>query len=205
MPLPNVKKFYKFWFEFNSWREFSQYDEYDVSEACDRYERRYMEQENKRCRAKYVKAERARILRLVELAHDNDPRIRKEREEIEAEKQRKRDEIRARKQAAAKVKEDAIRKRQEEREAEERAKQEGIEAAARAKKAADLAYKNAVKELITLCEETLAGTNYDRFWVEGKQRTLFQTIEKLQVFQEKITEIKAREDLDQAGRVQIFE
>lgn len=122
MPLPNVKKFYKFWFEFNSWREFSQYDEYDVTEAEDRYERRYMEQENKRCRAKYVKLERQRILKLVELAYDNDPRIRKEREEIEAEKQRKKDEIRARKQAAAKVKEDAIRKRQEEREAEERAK-----------------------------------------------------------------------------------
>ncbi len=45
-----------------------------------------MEQENKRCRAKYVKAERARIMRLVELAYNNDPRIRKEREEIEAEK-----------------------------------------------------------------------------------------------------------------------
>jgi len=33
MPMPNVKKFYKFWFEFNSWREFSQYDEYDTVEA----------------------------------------------------------------------------------------------------------------------------------------------------------------------------
>ena len=57
-----------------------------MNEAEDRYERRYMEQENKRRRAKYVKAERARILKLVETAYDNDPRIRKEREEIEAEK-----------------------------------------------------------------------------------------------------------------------
>lgn len=43
MPLPNVKKFYKFWDDFNSWREFSQYDEFDTDEAQDRYERRYME------------------------------------------------------------------------------------------------------------------------------------------------------------------
>ena len=62
-----------------------------------------MEQENKRCRAKYDKKERARIFRLVETAYDNDPRIRKEREEIEAEKQRKREEVRQRKMAAAKA------------------------------------------------------------------------------------------------------
>ena len=33
MPLPNVKKFYKFWDSFQTWREFSQYDEYDTAEA----------------------------------------------------------------------------------------------------------------------------------------------------------------------------
>ena len=66
-----------------------------------------MEQENKRCRAKYDKKERARIFRLVETAYDNDPRIRKEREEIEAEKQRKREEVRQRKMAAAKAIEEA--------------------------------------------------------------------------------------------------
>mmetsp|Transcript_41792 Transcript_41792/g.55083 ORF Transcript_41792/g.55083 Transcript_41792/m.55083 type:complete len:362 (+) Transcript_41792:301-1386(+) len=180
MPLANVKKFYKFWFEFDSWREFSQYDEYDTNEAQDRYERRYMEQENKRCRAKYVKAERARILRLVELANDNDPRIRKEREEIEAEKQRKKDEIRARKQAAAQAKTDALKKKEDEKAALARQKQEEAEAAAKAKKASDIAYKTGIKELIALCVETLVGTTFDRFWVEGKQRMLFQTLDKVQ-------------------------
>ena len=58
MPIANVKKFYKFWDDFKSWREFSQYDEYDTDEAQDRYERRYMDAENKRHRKKYEKKER---------------------------------------------------------------------------------------------------------------------------------------------------
>ena len=45
-----------------------------------------MEQENKRARKKYEKAERTRLLKLFNLAYENDPRIRKEAEEIEAEK-----------------------------------------------------------------------------------------------------------------------
>lgn len=86
MPLPNVKKFYKFWNDFKSWREFSQYHEYDTDEAQDRYERRYMQNENRRVSAKYEKTERARIIRLVDNAYNNDPRIQKELQEAEAEK-----------------------------------------------------------------------------------------------------------------------
>lgn len=85
-PLAEVKKFYKFWQNFKSWREFSQYDEYDVTEAEDRYERRAMEQENKRARKKYETEERKRLFTLFERAYDNDPRIRAELAEIEAEK-----------------------------------------------------------------------------------------------------------------------
>ena len=51
-----------------------------------------MEQENKRARAKYEKAERQRLFKLCEMAHDNDPRIKRELAEIEAEKQRKKEE-----------------------------------------------------------------------------------------------------------------
>ena len=32
-PIKEVHRFYKFWDNFKSWREFSQYDEYDTSEA----------------------------------------------------------------------------------------------------------------------------------------------------------------------------
>jgi DnaJ family protein C protein 2 len=48
MDIEALKKFFRFWDNFDSWRCFSQYDEYDTSEAQDRYERRYMEKENKK-------------------------------------------------------------------------------------------------------------------------------------------------------------
>ena len=79
-PLAEVKKFYRYWDNFDTWREFSQYDEYDPTEASDRYERRYMEQENKKLRATHEKKERARLIKLAQTAYDNDPRIKRERE-----------------------------------------------------------------------------------------------------------------------------
>ena len=48
-----------------------------------------MESENKKVRAKYEKKERARLIRLSETCYNNDPRIKKELEEAEAERQRK--------------------------------------------------------------------------------------------------------------------
>ena len=74
-PIEQVHKFYKFWDNFDTWREFSQYDEYDPREAADRYERRYMEKENKRIRDKHMKKERKRLIELVEVAYKTDPRI----------------------------------------------------------------------------------------------------------------------------------
>ena len=55
---------------FQSWRDFSLYDEYNLKEAESRLEKRWMEKENKKIREKYVKEERARINRLVSLAKD---------------------------------------------------------------------------------------------------------------------------------------
>jgi len=60
-PIEEVFKFYKFWDDFKTWREFSQYDEYDPEEGEDRYERRWMEQQNKKLREKHVKQERKRL------------------------------------------------------------------------------------------------------------------------------------------------
>lgn len=50
-PMVEVHKFYKFWNDFKSWRDFSQYDEHSadkIENAGDRYERRHMEKENKK-------------------------------------------------------------------------------------------------------------------------------------------------------------
>lgn len=88
-PMEEVYKFYKYWDNFETWREFSQFDEYDPREAADRYEKRYMENENKRIRSKYMKKERARLIKLIDLAYKLDPRIKKVKQEEEAEKQRK--------------------------------------------------------------------------------------------------------------------
>lgn len=104
--MADVKKFYKYWDNFDTWREFSQYDEYDPTEAQDRYERRYMEQENKKLRAVHEKKERARLIKLSELAYNNDPRIKRERELIELEKQRKKEEKREAKAKEAKAREE---------------------------------------------------------------------------------------------------
>ena len=92
--LKDVNKFYKYWDNFDTWREFSQYDEYDPAEAGDRYERRYMEQENKKLRAVHEKKERARLIKLSEMAYNNDPRIKRQQELEEAEKLRKKQEKR---------------------------------------------------------------------------------------------------------------
>ena len=59
--------------------------------------------------------------------------------------------------------------------------------------------------MIELCTETLAGSNYDRFWVEANQRKLFQTREKTEACLNKLEEIKAREDVDGPGKISLFE
>jgi DnaJ homolog subfamily C member 2 len=77
--IAEVDEFYKFWFSFKSWRDFSQYDEYDVQEAADRYEARWMEHENRKFRAEYEREERRRVNELVTRSYNHDPRIKAQR------------------------------------------------------------------------------------------------------------------------------
>lgn len=71
-----VEKFYDFWYfhnkqnrdNFQSWRDFSTFDGYNLKEAESRLEKRWMEKENKKIREKYIKEERARINKLVAIA-----------------------------------------------------------------------------------------------------------------------------------------
>jgi DnaJ family protein C protein 2 len=108
-PMDQVNKFYKYWDYFETWREFSQYYEYDPREAADRYEKRYMEKENKRVGDKYMKKERARLIKLVDLAYKNDPRIKKQKMEEELEKKRKKQEIRDKKDQERRLIEEKVR------------------------------------------------------------------------------------------------
>lgn len=66
--IKKVERFYEFWDKFDSWRDFSVFDEYNLDEAENRYERRYMEKENKKIKASHLKTERQRIMKLVENA-----------------------------------------------------------------------------------------------------------------------------------------
>lgn len=82
-----LQKFFTFWENLDSWRVFSQYDELDPTEAQDRYERRYMEKENKKGQQKYFKLERARLIKFVEMARKHHPMIIKEEAEAGAAKE----------------------------------------------------------------------------------------------------------------------
>lgn len=132
-PREQVEKFYNFWYDFESWREYSYLDEDEKDKGQDRDERRYIDKQNKAARAKLKKEEMARIRSLVDLAYDLDPRIAKFRND---DKEKKLAYKRA-KQEAAKAKqeeqerllkeaEEKARKEKEAAEAEEKAKQEAL-------------------------------------------------------------------------------
>lgn len=90
-PYPKVKAFYDFWWDFKSWRDFKGDDEHDLEQAESREERRWMEKENEKQKVVKRKEERARLLRLAEMAQKRDPRVKKyEQEQEEAKKQKKR-------------------------------------------------------------------------------------------------------------------
>ena len=86
-PLQKVKLFYKFWHNFQSWRDFSVEGEYDLEEATSRFEKRQMLKENKKMKASMKKEEKIRIDTLTNIAYKRDPRIIEEEKRLEKEKE----------------------------------------------------------------------------------------------------------------------
>lgn len=154
-PIETVFDFYQFWNRFESWREFSKYDEFkdgDIENASGRYEKRWMQKQNENIRAKKKKKEYERIAMLVQRAQKNDPRIRNHQREEQAEKERKRKE---REQQKLKKEREAAEALQREKEAEaqriaiEKAKAERERNERKQKKKL---LKRKVKTLMKYCE-----------------------------------------------------
>ena len=191
-PLDVVFKFYKYWDNFETWRDFSQFDEYDVREAGDRYERRYMEKENKKQGDKHMKKERIRLTKLVELAYKADPRIKRQKEEEELEKARKKQEVRDRKALQRKEIEDRDK-------AVEDAKQKEVDLKlGEEKRIKDerlketLRRRESVKQLAIVCESRIPdGCKFDKYWVAEFVKKI-KTIEQIDTYVQRLRDFNPK-------------
>jgi len=74
-PRSDVDSFYDFWYNYDSWREYSYLDEEEKEKGSFREERRWIDKQNKAARAKLKKEEMARIRQVVDNSYSCDPRI----------------------------------------------------------------------------------------------------------------------------------
>ncbi|XP_028810682.1 dnaJ homolog subfamily C member 2 [Denticeps clupeoides] len=173
-----VDNFYSFWYNFDSWREFSYLDEEEKEKAECRDERRWIEKQNRASRAQRKKEEMNRIRTLVDTAYGCDPRIKKFKEE---EKARKESEKKAKAEAKKKEQEEKDRARHAELEAARLAKakedEEAKQAAQLAKKEKDM-QKKAIKKERQKLRTTCKNWNY---FVDNEAESvkMMEEVEKL--------------------------
>ena len=151
-----VKEFYDFWYDFDSWRTFEYLDEDipDDNEARDH--KRHMEKKNANARRKRKTEDTARLRKVVDDCLASDERIKKFRQASSANRNKKKLEKEA---ATKKVEEERQKAKAEEerlkKEAEESAKNERAEG----KKAKEAA-KNAVKKNRRVLKSSVKDVNY---------------------------------------------
>nr|XP_054751426.1 dnaJ homolog subfamily C member 2-like isoform X1 [Lytechinus pictus] len=148
-----VNNFYNFWYDFQSWREFSYLDEEEKEKGECREERRWIDKQNRAERQRRKKEENARMRTLIDNAYACDPRIKRFKDE---EKERKAREKRAKQEA---VKAAALEKEKErlavleaERLAKEKEEEEAKAKAQAAKKEKEALKKAMRKERKALRE-----------------------------------------------------
>lgn len=102
-PIIQVNKFYEYWINFESWRDFTGFGcEYNPDDAGSRDEKRWMQKENKKKEENAKKNEMKRLINLVTLAQKLDPRIAADKKN----KKDAKDAIKQSKEAEAKQKAD---------------------------------------------------------------------------------------------------
>lgn len=169
-----VERFYSFWYDFKSWREYSYEDEEDKEKCSDRDERRFVDKMNKAERLRKKKEEMSRIRALVDLAYNNDPRIAKFKQE---DKERKLAAKRAKQSAAQARKEEEERLLKEAQLLKEQA--EAVERAKiEAKRQEREAQKRALKKERKVLRDTCKSNDY---YAENAEENLkhMQAVEKL--------------------------
>lgn len=147
----HVERFYEFWYDFQSWREFSYLDEEDKDKGENRDERRWLDRQNKAARQQRKKVENQRIRQLVDNAYGCDPRVARFKEE---DKQKKIDQKKA-KQEEARLRverEEAERVRKEE---EEKQKKLAIEEEEKRKRLEEKRQKEQAKKDIKRAVKSL--------------------------------------------------
>lgn len=169
-----VDNFYNFWYDFESWREYSYLDEEDKDKGQDREERRWIEKQNKDIRKKRKKEEMSRIRSLVDLAYNNDPRIVKFRNEDKLKKQAAKRARMSVVQAAKAEEERALKEAQLAKEKAELAEQKRIEQIRLEKEQ----QKRALKKERKLLRDTAKEKNYYSTTEKEKIRNM-EGVEKI--------------------------
>ncbi|XP_012282256.1 dnaJ homolog subfamily C member 2 [Orussus abietinus] len=153
-PRDKVEKFYSFWYDFDSWREYSYIDEEDKESGQDRDTRKWIEKKNKAARAKRKKEEMTRIRTLVDMAYNLDPRIKKfqqdDKDKKTAVKRAKQEAAKARQQEEERLAREVAEKERldkEKRDLEEKARMDALKQEREAQKKALRKERKALREL----------------------------------------------------------
>ncbi|XP_065674445.1 dnaJ homolog subfamily C member 2 isoform X2 [Hydra vulgaris] len=167
--IEDVNAFYTFWYDFHSWRNFSNLDTEDTSKAESREERRWMEAENKKMRQKRKKEEIARIRKLVDVLFQNDPRLKKYKQELKLKKLEE-------KKAKEKIEQEKEMQRklalEEEKKSKDKAELEAKEKVLKEKKEKEKLRKSAAKDRKTI-KQAIKNESYfniDEDEVKGMER-----------------------------------
>ena len=188
-PLQKVKLFYKFWHNFQSWRDFSVEGEYDLEEATSRFEKRQMLKENKKMKASMRKEEKIRIDTLINIAYKRDPRIIEEEKRLEKEREeekKKRTLERQKQREEEELKREIMIKQYEEE--KERIKKKKLEEK-----------EEMEKNIINIIKENNINMNEDdlfQFKLNSKNESLKECLDYISKYEKEDNNIKKKEIME---------